>query len=52
MNREILAGISDGGQWDMFVNVIEKYGACPFSVYPDSYHSLHTSELKRIINQR
>ena len=31
--------ISDGGQWDMFVNLINKYGVCPKSAYPESHQS-------------
>jgi len=27
--------ICDGGQWDMIVNVVEKYGVVPKSVFPD-----------------
>ena len=29
------APVIDGGQWDMLVNVIEKYGLCPKYAYPD-----------------
>eukprot|EP00949_MAST-11_sp_MAST-11-sp1_P003846 g3846.t1 len=28
--------ISDGGQWDMLINLVEKYGLVPKSVYPDT----------------
>jgi bleomycin hydrolase len=28
--------IQDGGQWDMFVNLVKKYGAVPKSVMPES----------------
>mgnify|MGYP006092012669 FL=1 len=31
--------VQDGGQWDMFVNLIDKYGALPQSVMPESYQS-------------
>ena len=31
--------VQDGGQWDMFVNLIEKYGAVPQSVMPETNHS-------------
>ena len=31
--------ISDGGQWDMVVNLIETYGLVPQSAYPESTHS-------------
>lgn len=28
--------LNDGGQWDMFVNLVNKYGVCPKEAYPDS----------------
>ena len=31
--------VQDGGQWDMFVNLIEKYGLVPQSVMPETNHS-------------
>jgi len=31
--------VQDGGQWDMFVNLIEKYGVVPQSVMPETNHS-------------
>jgi len=31
--------VQDGGQWDMFVNLIEKYGIVPQSVMPETNHS-------------
>ena len=31
--------VQDGGQWDMFVNLVEKYGLVPQSVMPESNHS-------------
>ena len=43
-------GISDGGQWDMFVNVVNKYGLCPKHVYPETYTSSATRETNQLIN--
>ena len=40
------APVGDGGQWDMAVNIIEKYGLVPQDVYPDSFNS----RASRIIN--
>ncbi|KAI0630402.1 peptidase C1B bleomycin hydrolase [Trametes polyzona] len=31
--------ISDGGQWDMAVNLLETYGVVPQPLYPESLHS-------------
>lgn len=31
--------VPDGGQWDMFVNLVNKYGVVPKSVMPETYSS-------------
>ena len=28
--------LADGGQWDMFANLVRKYGVVPKEVYPDA----------------
>ena len=43
-------GISDGGQWDMFVNVVNKYGVCPKNVFPETATSSGTWETNSLIN--
>ena len=43
-------GISDGGQWDMFVNVVNKYGLCPKNVYPETQTSSGTRDTNALIN--
>ncbi|KAI0738119.1 peptidase C1B bleomycin hydrolase [Irpex lacteus] len=49
-----LAGdlISDGGQWDMVVNLLETYGVVPQSVYPESYHSSASSPLNSLLKTK
>lgn len=32
--------INDGGQWDMFANIVSKYGVVPLEAYPDSANSI------------
>ena len=44
-------GIEDGGQWDMFVNIVKKYGVVPKSVYPETYQSENTRELDNVLNR-
>ena len=39
MMHLLQAPVQDGGQWDMFVNLIEKYGLVPQSVMPETNHS-------------
>ncbi|MGM0548251.1 MAG: aminopeptidase C [Bacillota bacterium] len=41
---------NDGGQWDMFTALIEKYGIVPKYVMPESYHSSNSSGLNKILN--
>ena len=43
-------GISDGGQWDMFVNIVEKYGLVPKNVYPETSTSSGTRDTNSLIN--
>lgn len=40
----------DGGQWDMLVALIEKYGVVPQSAYPESQASSHSAEFNRLYN--
>ena len=43
-------GISDGGQWDMFVNLVNKYGLCPKHAYPETNTSSATRDTNQLIN--
>ena len=43
-------GVGDGGQWDMFVNLVNKYGLCPKNVYPETNTSSATRETGQVIN--
>lgn len=36
---------SDGGQWDMMVNLVQKYGLIPQSVFPDSFNAANSGKL-------
>lgn len=40
----------DGGQWDMMVSIIEKYGVVPQAIYPESSSSSATKELNSTLN--
>ncbi|SFG28665.1 aminopeptidase C [Sporolactobacillus nakayamae] len=42
----------DGGQWDMLVAIIEKYGVVPKQVMPETYQSSRTVELNRVLNTK
>ena len=43
-------GVGDGGQWDMFVSLANKYGLCPKNVYPETNTSSATRETGQLIN--
>lgn len=43
--------IQDGGQWDMFVNLIEKYGIVPQSAMPESIHSSSSRSMNQLITR-
>ncbi len=44
------AGIQDGGQWDMFVSLIEKYGVLPQEAMVETTSSSNTKLMNQIIN--
>ena len=44
--------VGDGGQWDMMVSLVKKYGICPKTAMPETYQSSHTREMNGIINRR
>jgi len=41
--------ISDGGQWDMVVNLLETYGVVPQAVFPESLHSSLSSPINTLL---
>lgn len=45
----MVAPVGDGGQWDMFVNLVEKYGLVPQALYPDSFNAKATSRINWLI---
>ncbi|TAJ14181.1 biotin transporter BioY [Marinilabiliaceae bacterium JC017] len=44
--------IGDGGVWNNFVNLVDKYGAMPKSVMPETYHSEKTRTLNKLLNRK
>ena len=44
--------VQDGGQWDMFVNLIEKYGVLPQSVMPESFQSSQSRMMNRFLTRK
>lgn len=42
----------DGGQWDMLVSLVQKYGVVPKQVMPETYQSGHSRELNSILDAK
>ncbi|MBC2256523.1 aminopeptidase C [Listeria ivanovii] len=42
----------DGGQWDMLVSIIEKYGVVPKSAMPETFQSSKSADLNHLLNER
>jgi bleomycin hydrolase len=41
--------VSDGGQWNMFVSLVQKYGLVPKSVMPETHSSSNSRSMNRIL---
>ncbi len=44
--------IGDGGQWTGLVDLVDKYGAVPADVMPESYQANNTSKMSRLLTLR
>lgn len=43
------APLSDGGQWDMVANLVDKYGLVPQALYPDSFSAASSAVVNSIV---
>lgn len=50
VNYIINTGMQDGGQWDMMVNLVKKYGLVPKSAMPETHKSSNTGCINHVIN--
>ncbi|MFA6842967.1 MAG: C1 family peptidase [Bacilli bacterium] len=50
LSHILTIGVQDGGQWDMFVNLVEKYGVVPKSAFPETFQSDNSQGMNYIIN--
>jgi bleomycin hydrolase len=48
----LTAPLNDGGQWDMFVNLVEKYGVVPKTVMPETFHSQRSGGMNSILTAK
>ena len=52
LNHLLFSPVQDGGQWDMFSALVEKYGVIPKVVMPETFHSSETMGLNRILTKK
>jgi bleomycin hydrolase len=48
----LTTGIQDGGQWDMLVSLVKKYGLVPKDAMDETYQSSHTRAMNGLINTK
>ncbi|KAJ5281230.1 cysteine protease [Penicillium angulare] len=44
--------VTDGGQWDMVANLVQKYGLVPHALYPDNFHAKNSSKLNWLLTAK
>ena len=44
--------IQDGGQWHMFINLVNKYGVVPQSEMPETFQSSKSKRMNRMITRK
>ena len=44
--------VSDGGQWNMFANLVKKYGVIPKSAMPETHSSSNSRSMNRILRRK
>ena len=44
--------VQDGGQWDMFANLINKYGAIPKTLMPETNHSSKSGMMNNVLTHK
>ena len=44
-------GVNDGGQWEMFANIVRKYGLVPKDAFDETFQSSNTQMLSRVLNR-
>ena len=47
----LTTGVHDGGQWEMFANIVRKYGLLPKSAYQETYQSSHSRSMNSLLNR-
>lgn len=47
----LATGVHDGGQWDMFANIVRKYGVVPKDAFDETYQSSNTHQMNAVLNR-
>lgn len=47
----LATGVHDGGQWDMFTNIVRKYGLVPKDVFDETYQTGNTRQMNAALNR-
>lgn len=47
----LATGVHDGGQWDMFANIVRKYGIVPKDAYDETWQSSNTKQMNAVLNR-
>ena len=47
----LTTGVHDGGQWDMFANIVRKYGVVPKDAYGETFQSSNSRSMNRVLNR-
>lgn len=47
-----MAPLNDGGQWDMVVNLFERYGVVPQPIYPESFSSSNSGRMDSLLTTK
>lgn len=48
----VQTGVQDGGQWEMFTNIVEKYGVVPKEIMPETFLSSNTATMNGLLNTK
>ena len=52
LNHLLADPVGDGGQWDMFRSLVDKYGAVPKDCYPETASSSNSMEMRRYLTMQ
>lgn len=48
----LLSPVGDGGQWDLIINLVNKYGLVPHEVFPDNAQAQSSSALNYVLTSK